>query len=819
MGYVARLRRGGRTLDLASGRYSVGDDFVPPTVSEEIYTASGSSANALGGGERVGLRAGNRIWSFSLHILGDTIKEVRRAAHDLSAFLAWAGDDSYPVYFEFNESDAVPTPIWGQDGTLRYEIVHGRLDFAGDGRYSVSASGAQGVPFNVVTLTIKPYALGLPQTAAQAMGGVFHDIAGAASGIDRGVAVPYNSGNAFTNPIFANPTWSAGWTEGANLDAYLNTNPEFVLHGIRSAKLQATGATRTFYSSLTLTVSTYTLSFYAKRADGAAVDASTCVAHFNNANQTSSYLSVGDGWYRVSYTGAASASSASYGVGLAAGQTVYVSGFQVENLGFATPLKYGDLYGCAWAGTAHASATTQTAGYLRVPLDENNYNVGHGCIRSVVTFPTLGFGSNPVVFYESAGGLRIFYNIATSRFVFSDNVNSVTGGSALVAGETVVLHACWSSGRLQLYVNGVSIGVGGTYTPATTAPAYMYVGTSPTPANHQNHVFRDFAIFSDALTTEQVAADYARIAPIVADGQRVSSIPYLWTKDGDNGIDNYNDSTRDNWGVYQGVPGTAPAKVEYYLTGPGSDGGGGSSVAHIALWITDEFCDPARILYSEQSGTADGNASGGAFRRTAATSTEAPATVHTLPWATDSALYRFVEGREWFAIVRGRVNSSSIYGRQVIETGGAIAYGGYAYPGGPGVFENALLPSVVFPKAYAGRLRLDSFEHYISVYSLAPANLDIDFVSLFPRPLATVKVGSRTIISGTRWACDYGAGISVEPGRTVYGSTGDELALEPNKYNVVLSSNVRQLDYTVEDNGPWGSIFAETTITPRYHLV
>lgn len=802
-----KLIRGARKLDLTSGRYRVSRDFSPPPVQQVTTVASGTSANRTGNVIAVDRRAKTRTWSWSIDVYGDTEAEVRRGLSDLSAFLAWAGDDADPVYLSYKPNSDTPEPVWGQDGTLRYEIIEGNVDIGNS--YGVQRLREKYVSTNPVSLSIQPYAVGLPQTAAQAKGGVVHDTPGTTDGRDRGVSVPFATTNYITNPVFGNATWNSGWTAGANLTASENSDMRYVLFGVRSAKLQATGATRLFYQALTLTVATYTISFYAKRPDGDTVDANTCQAYFNNTLQTSTYTSVGDGWWRVTYSGTASAAAANYGVGLASGQVVYVDGFQVEAIGFATPLHFGDMYGYAWSGTAHASTTTATTGYLRVPMTTDNLHVGQGSIRAVVNVPTLGFGSNPVVFYEAATLLRLYYDTATTKWIFTDNVNSITGGTALTAGTTVVLHAVWDSGRLELYANGASIASGGTYTASASTPTYLYIGSTSGPANHHNQAFRDFTIYGEALTTAQVLADYTNIAPIVADGQRVTSIPYLWTEDGDGSLDSYDDNTNTNWCVVQGVPGSAPADTEYRLTG-----GLAYDNAALGMWSTREFISPLRILYQDQGGTADATSSGGNYRRVAIGTTETAMNTSTLLWTSNKLMYRFVEGRKWYAMARTRVAGTGKL-RQRLALSTIDNVDGSTKVTAPATyFRQTTVPAIFFPRLSTGTFLYLNMAHYIMCQNTTAAvNSDIDFYCLFPSPLATFASGSTTIIRGTQYATEYDA--------SNYNKTGtiaEPIEPQPDTFNVILFA-AYGVPAGLADAGVSTITFTRITITPRFALI
>jgi hypothetical protein len=76
--------------------------------------------------------------------------------------------------------------------------------------------------------------------------------------------------------------------------------------------------------------------------------------------------------------------------------------------------------------------------------------------------------------------------------------------------------------------------------------------------------------YDRAMTATEVANHYAQINQVVSGGdgfgQAYSQLPWFWTKDGDNVLDWYDDSTHDNFGVAGGISGNVEAETEYYLT-------------------------------------------------------------------------------------------------------------------------------------------------------------------------------------------------------------------------------------------------------------
>ena len=813
MGYVAKLKHGTATLDLTTGRYRVGDDFAPPNVSRTVSYAGGTSANRYDGEERTGDRATNRTWSFPLHILGDSDSEIRRAASDVQTFLGRAGSDSdNALYLAFNTSDAVPEPVWGQDNTVYYEIVDGTLAYPGGGMYSLAALNKQGLANCTVTLTTKPMTVGRRQSLAQAMGGVSEVVIGTTDGVSRGVVVPPSVTNYFTNPVFANSTlYYSGWSAGADVTRSRNTDRRFIPHslGVISCRLDAgTGASRIMYQGLTLTASTWTISFYAKRSDGAAITSTHCQAYFNNALRTSTYTSVGDGWYRVTYTGTASAAAANYGVGLGSAQSLYVTGFQIEAIGYASPFFHGDMVGCAWTGTAHGSTSTRSTGYLRIPVDQGTFASGSATYRAIVTFPQdeTAYGSNPVVFYVNPTNMRLYFDDGANLWVFNDGTNSISGGAAWTAGQRIVLHVVFTAGRLQLYVNGSSVASGVTYTPSVS-DSYIYLGTTDGPTNHGDHVIGGFVAYDVALSNAQVLADYTDVVKLLDDNQRVSPVPYVWTKSGTGATDNASDTTYSNFAVISGVPGSAPALTEWYL----STAQFGTWYA--GMWQNDEFINPTRLLYRDQAGTADGTASGGARRVQAVGTTATAITDNAPPWATDPKLYRFVQGREFFVVARMKNAGTGTVQQRFYLSGSTIIYGDTRPTEGV-YMRGTLIPSIVFPELPWTDFVMAGFYHVLyATNTTASPNVETDYYVLLPRPFMAVTMELNTKVVG-RYFFSETSGFRAYAGTL----THDEMNVSPDRYNVVIFANHGD-SYGAADNGIAAAMFVnDIYVTPRWEL-
>jgi hypothetical protein len=376
---------------------------------------------------------------------------------------------------------------------------------------------------------------------------VLEDTIGAVDGISRGTIIPANVTNKMTNPIFGHATALNGWTTGADLASSQITDKRYVLFGLNAAKLTndtATPVDRRFYQSIDVgNTNTHTLSCYVKLPDGSAVSSTQVFLVYSTtiAAGSTTFEAVGDSWYRV-YASMAGINAATVtGILVLHPYTVYVDGFQIEERPYLTPLAYGDLLGNAWTSTAHASTSTRTLARVRQTLADI-LDIREGTIRIVWKTPYANTFPNDLWFCQNAAGaiFRIYFDATGDFFNFSDGTNNANSAAQTFSpGDIIVLHATFKPGSgLALYKNGSSVGTSATYTPPSAPGTYLYIGTDVTPAFNNNGVFMDFATFDVALTTTQVANDYANIAQLVADAQRVGTIPWLWTSDGDDDVVN-----------------------------------------------------------------------------------------------------------------------------------------------------------------------------------------------------------------------------------------------------------------------------------------
>ena len=797
-----------KRLDLTSGRYRIGSKFQPPTVVANIDLASGTSANVVGRSRVVGKAPQPTEFGFDLQIWGDSARDVDRGLADLQSFVAWAGDDSDPLYLVYKSNSDTPEPIFGQDGSVRYKLMKGEV-FPGDD-YSSRPSREAMVRDNQVKTLLQPYAHGRKQKLARGKGAIAVVRSSSDSSEIVGVSAPFPTTNYFHNPVFAHTTWNNKWTAAAGVVGFVNTDKRFIFTGERSLYLvaQPTGS-RVWYQAITLSASTHCGSFYVKRVDSGVVDSSICQVYFNNALQTSTYTAIGDGWYRVSFAGTASASLTNYGIGLAAGASAYFDGLQLEANGFPTQLAHSDALGCAPSGSYHDSTTTRSTGSISIPSTKNHRLLGSGTISAIVTTPQPSYGSNFVVFYESTTGFRLYYNVGTASWVFHDNTNSVTYSDAMSAGKRTHIHVTYGRSGLALYVNGVQRSTTGTYSPGS-AIGNMYLLTDPTPTFHQDHFISEYVVWGEELTSAQILSDYQ--SKLTLTGQATAIPPIFWTKDGDDALDNANDSTLDNFGVALCVPGSAPALTRFSMVGSVLEG----ETFTVGNWELSEFIDPARVLYYEISGSVDANCSGGQYLRTSIGTTEAQAATANPKWAFstgDISLLRFVRGRRFSCVARvNDAGTGYIRWRHVLSN---------QYKQQPqrmgvvsGFYRNYVLPAVVIPDTDRESWQVGNYFDILVVNSAA-ANVDVDYFFLMPHPQFSAFFGSLGIVDGRD--LDGNSGVSAQ---TVSGVViGGEINLQPWLYNVLIVSAYGTSALLDNNSISTTLTFSTIEVTPRWELL
>jgi hypothetical protein len=600
---IAGFRQGRKYVDLNSTNLKLGSDFIPPQVAEAYTIGNPSSSGSLSGGDLIDVQSVNRELTFSVNVFGANRSECGIRARALSSFLSTYHNET--IFLEYSEFDA-PSPKWGTLGApKRYEIVSASANLFDD-----FAEFDQGYVVGI-SLVIKPLAVGKFMRAAQALGGILEDDLGVADGQSRGLRIAPATTNKMTAPT---GYYTARWTAQSSVVRTDNTDRRFVLPGQSSSyKLTARAGTNNLHYESVNVGNTNTHSFYAivAKDDLSAVTSADCQIYYG-ASLTTTFTSLGSGLYLAEAT--AAGVNASYFVGLLIqnGRTVYQLFFSTEETSLRTPLCYGTLLGCAFSGTAWASTSTRTAGRVRIPVEASTFGLGSGTIALTWKTDFANTAANDRFFFSyGSTSIRAYYQASNDQIYFTDGTNSInTSAQTFAAGDVLRLIFIWGASGLAIYKNGASVASGATYSPPVM-PSYCYIGTTDSATSHLGGIISGFTIYDVAPTAAQISAiDAYSLAAASAD-KRADYIPYFWTVDGDDVVDNANDSTRDNWGVAGGIPGSAKADTILDVSLPAAVDVLRKSwiFSDYQLW----FVNPSTYDYAPYTGTptVDANAEGG----------------------------------------------------------------------------------------------------------------------------------------------------------------------------------------------------------------
>jgi len=529
---------------------------------------------------------------------------------------------------------------------------------------------------------------------------------------------------------------------------------------------------------------------------------------------------MGNGWYRLTAAVTGIAAATITGVALVATNTpMFVAGVQLAEQADISPMTTGDMLGCSWSGTAHASTSVRAVGYIRIPT-AGILSAGGGSICVALKHRLAYNRTNSGACFDD-GFLYATYNSANDDWRLTDGTNTVEGAAqTFVSGDIDILHFVWGPGRLEIYLNGASYAAGTTITPWTPGE-YLYIGSSDTPGTHSNATFHDFTIWNSALTAAQVAADYADISAHVRGGdgygQRLSAIPWLWTKDGDNQVDNCTQGTTYNhYAIAGGIPGTTEAETE--ITGV-PDGAAPTNLYTINLsnLATISFVDPTKAtvstLYKDLSGTADADASGGSALTVSVTTSGTAVNGATI-WGIDNYPNGVPElANSDYCIIARIKDSTTGYLRIAPYVLSDVTYilGNYspalatttAYKLYRSSFINAGISIDEIIKSYG----LPSILTQPNIYrNTGTANMYVDYICAMPRPFCSLTLAMTESV------------FAIKSGKPIYRISkysGDPIDFSPNKYNLLQAL---MGDQTYEPGIAYTLTYT-IYVTPRYMIL
>lgn len=846
MTYKARFVHGNRYFNLDAGEFSLFQDFIFPA-ADEALNVSTPNVGSMSGGRVVSKTAQDRWWAWSVMVTGTTNAQTHLAARRLSAWLSQSIEDKTDkVYFEYTPNYVIPAPIWGQHGApYRFEVKAAIVDL--DGSYYVAE-----IPNKVlilpISLFVAPYALGARQKLAQAMGAVFEDAYGTADGMPRGTIINGGLTNRVPNSSFETNTtgWAAtnGAIERTSEQAWVGS------YGLRltvaTTNTTAVAAYGNVYTGTPLGQLNYVLSarvYIPSDMVGKTVSISIGESGGTSAAEETvakSLTPTVSDWHYMFATGTlkkADRTAISVYLGINAAATTYAGHWVIwDAIQLVGPDVYniypyidGDQIGCAWTGTAHGTTSTSTAGYLRIPVTSGDaINMANGSMIAILKMPfastDIPADSDNRVMYTNTG-LRVFFHKADSKFYIHDNTTSVGVDASWAAGDIITVHAAWGPAGMWVAYNGTASATQRYVNPG--AAAYVYIGSnvSSPPTERILGTFLDFSLFGQPFTATQMTADYAN-SHAHADGgdgmgQRLSSTPYLWTKDGDSQVDNCTQGTTYNhWAVAAGIQGGVDAETEIVGTL-----GTAYATVNLSNFASRNYVNPAAadtMFFADNSGTPLAGACGGEVDVTSISTT-------SLLISSTSNAFKLgkipeIIGKDVIIFTRVIDAATSYLRLQQTNFFGAVASvtGDTSRPYATSA-NNARLFRVP-PVSILSVLNWSDYPSGQVTISIdgkritGTNNVNVDYLAAFPRPFLTIK-GSPNSVQGTlvyfslkgeRYTCGNSSAAEY-----VWRILGDPIEFTPNRYNLLQSL------MGDESNDP---VIASTLtytiyITPRYLLI
>lgn len=798
MDYTAYFQRGRYKLHLNTAPFAL-DDFYPPAILEAANIAEGTSANQYGGASLVDKRALSSDFSFSVRVTGTTSGKINTDIGRLDTFIR-SGSEAEPVYFCWRAENIISyEPLWGQQGaTKRCRVVNGNVNYSM--RWYLEGNARQEALFVDVTLLINPPE-GAEQIAAQAKGFVYEDIIGAVAGTSRGVRVMDAATNKITNPVFEHGTWNNDWTAAANIIEEKNTDKQFVLWGSSSAKLHAYGAAGNGYTMLINVGNTnqHVLQAWVKKEDSSAVTATDVVLYYGD-QQATTYYSLGDGWYMLWCLVTGVAAGTATGIYVKSKYSVYLAGVQLLEKSYPRPMIYGDELGCSWAGTAHDSTSASAAAHFRLPM-ANTINHGGGTIRFVWRAPcaSTAYGTNNRFFETDTSLFRFLWDNDNEYYIFNDGTNSInSAATTFAANDEIVFHLTWGPTGLVVYRNGTAIAAGATYTAPTTG-TYLYIGSAADVTLHSNGMYFDFQTWARPMSGTEVAADYANVAPLVGADLNISRMPYFWTKDGDSVLDNCDDSTRDNWGVVGGVPGSLPAraKLQFSVSSPNT------SLLSLVCGVIPfhQFLVPSRPqYYFDLSETGDATSSGGEYE----TDINGKNTVITNAF--------FIQPNKYNYFIRAKAGSSTTVAvtPKYFYTAAQLLAGD----------SKTITTQTTMRIYYLGSIRLQypstipDTINYFGFGFATGTNLDVDYYAAYPGEILQIAKNGNYDYFNIEGLAGFNYDTASLLG-LIPAMVGDEIEFAPGNYNMLWSVLGADGEATaIGDTTTFSAIY----VTPRWAL-
>ena len=334
--------------------------------------------------------------------------------------------------------------------------------------------------------------------------------------------------NLFTDPSCEYDANLTQWTDYTSSGTFTSARSTEVvpLYGTYTGKLVcSSSAAALFYQSLSPSAGSCVISAYVRKADKSAVTVSDCQIYFG-ADKTTTYTAIGDGWYRLVWTGTASGSSTQTGLRVQKSKTLYVDGLMCEQArSVQGPFADGTLGdGHAWTGAAYTSTSTRTAAVLSYTLSAIDY-AAPVTIMTWVNLDTAAAANWQYLWYTGSDAYSAYRNGSNGLVVGTVDCGAMPAGWVHVAFVTD------GGGTVTAYVNGASKGTASISRGNLTS---FYVG-GQSGGSQCNGLIDDFAIIGRALDVNEVKSIYNSNAPIFAETSTFSFRPtpkgLIWADD------------------------------------------------------------------------------------------------------------------------------------------------------------------------------------------------------------------------------------------------------------------------------------------------
>lgn len=836
MAHLVRLITGdkrspSRSLTIASSSSTANihlrtNGFSPGPGKQKIVW-SGESVR-FDGEQRVDSSRGNAKFDLTYDLNGTSAARIRQLQDEIKRFFQDAGlyeerRGGEPVWLEYrwqDNLDSLPAPTLGQLSHF-IRILNGDFPQWPRDLHSgaLVAGNVEGV---VVTLICGPFWEGLEQKLFNGLGQL--EI------MPNGLLIPRSTTNQITNPSFGNATWNGNWTaSNANLKAIQETRLGLTRSLPSAAHLynQSGSTAYTYTITVTLSANTFFIYCYARRPDGAAVTVADLAMWGQGASRTTTYLSVGDGWYLCSASYTAAAASSTHGVEVKAKADIIIDDVMCHqadsNFDNFLPFLAGHLVGCTWSGTAHSSTSTRTQPLFRYPTLDYEL-CGHFTYGGWLT--TLWSDTDPNMvlcvwdyFIDTSNFIRLQYDGPNRRFVLTKTI----GGSASTGngstqtfsyGANLHLVTVQDGTTLKLYLNGavdISITVGPGIAGGGVLSLGVNVESSTAPING---IIDGWRGFDRALTATEADTLYDNELPIKAAGGSVGLPTAFWTKDGDAILDAVDDTNRDNYGVVVGVNGNVPAITEWRIQPP-------TSTPPRVYWLARKATTKAfeaGLLFLDFQGAADATSAGGEYNTATSASEMTPVeNISSIDHNNLRGRYKYL-ARIYVATASVSVKPAyhwNATSQTSATLGDAVTVGADA---------TFLLKDfgelLIWYKD--SRIKPLTIMVYLQITPSGSATVRLDFVQLLPYPNVRIGATDASIAISTGDLIIYNS----ENGDAYIHRTsdagykydcevrGEAVDLEPHKYNTIFFlAGEEGTGYDITDTGTF-TIY----VTPRWTL-